>query len=112
MPSELGLETGEIASDGSIVYEGRDDGSSAAVQLLADGWVRMQTIIPDADANAEFTYTWGNGVDLRLNQDGSVDVVSARSQGAATSLVQIEAHGQLMPMVNRPPLSIKSTIIA
>lgn len=91
MPSELDLETGEVASDGSIVYEGRHDGSSAAVQLLADGGVRIQTIIPDAEANAEFTYSWGDGVDLRLNPDGDVDVVSAHSQGVATSLVQIEA---------------------
>ncbi|WP_129590768.1 hypothetical protein [Sanguibacter massiliensis] len=74
LPSDLGLDGGTVAADGTIVYEGAQ-GVDAAVQVLEDGSVRLQTVIPDADAQHEFTYAFGEGIAPRAAADGSIELV-------------------------------------
>lgn len=46
LPAELDVAEGSMASDGTIVYEGKKGSAGAAVQVLADGSARFQTITP------------------------------------------------------------------
>ncbi len=81
LPAELNLDDGKVASDGTIVYQSNDGKGEAAVQALADGTLRVQTIIPNGEAPHEFTYSWGEDVTPIKNDDGSIDLLSADSSG-------------------------------
>lgn len=69
LPAEVTGARGEVASDGTVVYAGTD--ATAAVQILADGAVRIQTITEDAEGPHEFTYTFGEGI-VPMANDGQV----------------------------------------
>ena len=49
LPAEINVSHGRTARDGTVVYPPTDAGETiAAVQILDDGGVRLQTVTPDA----------------------------------------------------------------
>lgn len=75
LPTEVHVSDAAIASDGTIVFEAEDGGTSSAVQILANGSARIQTITPDKTGAHAFTYTFHEGVMPELLADGSVALV-------------------------------------
>lgn len=77
LPAELELASADVASDGTVVFEG-ESGVDAAVQAFADGSVRVQTVIdgPDAPGEYRFDLAVPDGSVLELLADGSVLVTS------------------------------------
>ncbi len=89
LPRELDVHYGQVASDGTVVYQQNGGDAAAAVQVLDDGAVRVQTITPDADGPHEFTYTFGEGITPLENEDGTIDLVQDLGAGVSVSLVTI-----------------------
>ncbi|QDW64335.1 hypothetical protein [Oerskovia sp. KBS0722] len=87
LPAELDVAEGSMASDGTIVYEGKEGSAGAAVQVLADGSARFQTITPDVDARHEFSYTFGEGVVPTITEDGLVELVAETDLSAMKVVV-------------------------
>ncbi|WP_307295064.1 hypothetical protein [Microbacterium natoriense] len=57
LPDEVSVGDGVVANDGTVVYAANDDsGDAVAVQTLADGSTRIQTVIGTADSAHEFGY--------------------------------------------------------
>lgn len=75
LPAEVHVSDSTIARDGTIVFEATDGGTSSAVQILADGSTRVQTVTPDASGVHAFTYRFHEGVVPELLEDGSVALV-------------------------------------
>ncbi|MBO9553450.1 hypothetical protein [Cellulomonas sp.] len=85
LPDQVGGRA-SVANDGTVVYSGTGGSVAAAIQILDDASVRLQTITREAGADRSFTYTFpgltpvkgANGtVDLLANNaDGSVAVVA------------------------------------
>ncbi|RMI12999.1 hypothetical protein [Cellulomonas triticagri] len=63
-PSGLSVGNGTTADDGTIVYPNDGHDADVAVQALDDGSVRLQTIIPSADATHSFSYQFDDDVSL------------------------------------------------
>jgi hypothetical protein len=81
LPASLELKTGHAATDGTVVYGAGGQGVNAAVQALADGSVRMQTIINSATAPRDFTYQIGAGFKPFAAADGSIWVAGFGAAG-------------------------------
>lgn len=81
LPTELNLENGSTAADGTVVYNSADADSGAAVQALDDGSVRMQTVIPDAGSTHEFTYNLEGGFAPAEAEDGSMWAIGLDNAG-------------------------------
>ncbi|MBG6192378.1 hypothetical protein IWX64_003350 [Arthrobacter sp. CAN_A212] len=81
LPVGLALEDGQIASDGTVVYQSADDSVDSAVQTLNDGSVRVQTIIRNQDAAHEFSYGLGSGFEPVEAFDGSISAVKITEDG-------------------------------
>ncbi|MCZ4302515.1 hypothetical protein [Microbacterium oxydans] len=57
LPDEFDVERGQVADDGTVVYSTNDGGGDAvAVQTLADGATRIQTVIGSPSSAHEFGY--------------------------------------------------------
>ena len=82
LPAELDVTTAQVAQDGTVVYADAGGGADAAVQALADGSVRIQTIISEPTASREYTYALDvpAGSTLTVRTDGSVEVSGADGQ--------------------------------
>jgi hypothetical protein len=91
LPSELKLASAQVAGDGTVLYPAVDGGASAAVQLLDDGTARIQTLVPDAEAQHHFTYRFGNGVVPVVNEDGSVALTVNGPDGAPVEIGSVAA---------------------
>lgn len=87
LPSNLRVGNGEVASDGTVVYQSADDSGAVAVQGLEEGQTRIQTIIPDSGAQHEFGYAM-DGFQPAVADDGSVSFVAQGGEGA---VVPVEA---------------------
>ena len=75
LPKESGGRHAKTASDGTVVYPGGSAaGVDAAVQVLADGSVRLATILQSDKNPKRFTYAIGGATPV-LQPDGSVDLV-------------------------------------
>lgn len=83
LPPELALDAGVLADDGTVVFSSTA-GEAAAVQLLGDGTVRLETVIGSVAAPHRFTYEFGNGVVPVLRPDGSADLNSTVGTTTAT----------------------------
>jgi len=71
LPDEVGLtKQGEVASDGTVGFEGSQS-ASTAVQVLADS-IRIATVIDNSTASKTYTYDLPDGVEPVVNADGSV----------------------------------------
>lgn len=80
IPVEVNVMTGRVAGDGTVVYQGAGaDEASAAVQVLGDGTVRLQTISRHADSS-QFTYSFGAGIHPALTADGGAVLVADSGQ--------------------------------
>lgn len=101
LPSELNLEPAETASDGTVVYEATDEGSSAAVQMYEDGSMRVQTIIPDASAPSTYSYPVGlpEGGQIQIEEDGSAWFLNADGDliGGAAAPWAVDGNGSEIP---------------
>ncbi|GED09964.1 hypothetical protein [Cellulosimicrobium cellulans] len=91
LPAETSTHDGQVATDGTVVYEAVDDGAHAAVQALDDGSVRIQTITPSADGPHAFTYTFGDGITPVEGRDGAVELVQEIAPGVALTVGQVSA---------------------
>ncbi|WP_354505134.1 hypothetical protein [Oerskovia enterophila] len=91
LPSDLDLADGAVASDGTLVFSANDGGADAAVQILGDGSARIQTVIPDASAQHEFTYSFGDGITPILTEDGSVLLTTAVDASTSTVIGELAA---------------------
>lgn len=77
LPEEVNVGRGRVTHDGTMVYQGRD--VDAAVQILADGSVRAQTIIHTTTAPHRFTYDVGEGYTAALADDGQAALIPTDS---------------------------------
>ncbi|GIG41719.1 DUF2599 domain-containing protein [Cellulomonas phragmiteti] len=73
LPAEVEVDEALVADDGTVVFEGAAS-VDAAVQVMEDGSVRMQTVLHDASAPREFSYDLSlpEGSTARLLDGGSV----------------------------------------
>lgn len=71
LPADLELNEGKASSNGTIVYQSKDNSVDAAVQSLESGSVRVQTIIRSASAPHEFSYGIGGGFQPVQASDGT-----------------------------------------
>lgn len=67
LPSNLSLSHGEVAADGTVVYQGDVD---VAVQALEDDSMRVQTVIPDSESPHEFEYSLGADTTVMEDENG------------------------------------------
>ncbi len=76
---EIGLpekaETGDglVAEDGSVSYAASDEGAASVTVITSGEGTRINTVITDASASHEYTYSLGSG-EPRLLPDGSVEI--------------------------------------
>lgn len=89
LPAGLDLASGVVASDGTLVFSANAGGADAAVQILENGSARIQTIIPDASAQHEFTYRFGDGVTPILTEDGAVLLTTALDGSSSTVIGEL-----------------------
>lgn len=79
------------AKNGTVVYPTANaSAATAAAQVLADGSVRMSTVLNSAKSPQSFTYAIG-GATPQLQPDGSVDLVQTTT-GDGYTLVQTVGH--------------------
>lgn len=71
LPGAAREVTGQIATDGTVVYSDAATSTDVAAQALADG-VRVQTVLQDESAPSRFTYELPDSVVPIVNDDGSV----------------------------------------
>lgn len=91
LPEALNVRDGVVASDGTVVFEQDGDGAHAAVQVLDDGSLRLQTVLDSPEAPSTYTYDYGDGIELSLSDDGSVEIVDATTDGVWTVVGHIDA---------------------
>jgi hypothetical protein len=101
LPKELQVDRGNATDDGTVVYKGRN-GVDAAVQVLADGSVRAQTITNSPQAAHRFTYTFGDNVMVTESPDGKVYLGKIQNDGqVAVAEVDnawaVDANGASVP---------------
>lgn len=77
LPKELDVHDGKTADDGTVVYRQVGGDAAAAVQVLDDGAVRVQTITPDESGPHQFTYTFGEGITPVEAEGGTIELVRA-----------------------------------
>ncbi|MCL2785185.1 MAG: hypothetical protein FWD55_07095 [Propionibacteriaceae bacterium] len=77
LPEEISVRDAKVADDGTIVFASDERHSAhAAVQVLEDGSVRMETVMVSPQGPSEFTYDFGDAIPV-IQDDGSVDLVLA-----------------------------------
>lgn len=91
LPTEINVNNGVLASDGSVVYTDRTEGVHAAVQALDDGAVRLQTVLETPEAPKTYTYDLGEGVIPSLLDDGSVELLVDLEDGVRASVGVLDA---------------------
>jgi len=76
LPKEIGVGDGSVAPDGTIVYGNEIGAVDAAVQVLDNGSVRVQTILQNATAPDSYTYTFGDQSTLAVGPEGEIAVLN------------------------------------
>lgn len=100
LPDEVSAGNAVVAHDGTVVYAGEAE-TDIAVQATGDG-VRVQTILRNPNAPAEFTYTFDGAVP-ELNTDGSVALTIPGENGSTLLVGEIaapwavDANGEPVP---------------
>ncbi|MCL2317360.1 MAG: hypothetical protein FWC46_09805, partial [Actinomycetia bacterium] len=83
LPRETGGKHAKQAKNGTMVYpRGSGNSADAAVQVLADGSVRLSTVLASKNSPTRFTYTIA-GATPELQADGSVNLVQTTDTGGA-----------------------------
>lgn len=96
LPAGLGLEEGVLTSNGTVVYGSDSDDASVAVQALANGDTRVQTIITNSRAEHEFGYGMA-GFQAVLNADGGAAFVADSAEGLRIPIEKawaVDANGK------------------
>ena len=91
LPTENAVTTGQVASDGTVVFEGQQGDSHTAVQALGDGSTRFEVVLGSASAPSTYTFNIGGGALPVLRDDGGVDLSVPQSRGAFLDIGTIEA---------------------
>lgn len=91
LPSELRVNDGRVADDGTVVFTDEGGSAHAAVQALADGSLRMQTILENGGAPSSYTYDLGEGTTPILRDDGTVELTREMAGGVTTTVGTIDA---------------------
>lgn len=81
LPTGSTLSDGALAQDGTVVYPNASDAGSVAVQTLEGGETRIQTVIPNAEAQHEFGYGM-EGYRATIDLNGEAAFVATTSEGA------------------------------
>lgn len=124
LPASLGLDSGEVGQDGTVVYPSEDD-ATLAVQSLENGDTRVQTVIPDRNATHEATFgldgyravidAAGNAGFLQEGRDGIyVPVAPAWATDAAGVPVQTyyEVRGDRLAQIVVPSATTVYPVVA
>jgi len=80
LPHEVQAKQGQRAQDGTVVYASSGP-ADAAVQVLADQSVRLETVVKSGKRQQKFTYTFTGAVP-QLQKDGSVNLVATKDSGS------------------------------
>lgn len=75
LPVELDSTDGEVAANGTVVFADAGDDTHAAIQGLADGSIRIQTVLESDASPNTFTYRFDDGVTQVLRADGGADLL-------------------------------------
>lgn len=103
LPSEIAVEDGAISDDGTVVFLGDDSDTHAAVQMLEDGRVRIQTVLESPDSPHTYSYDMDSSVTPVLRADGGVDLVVSTVDDVTTIAGEIaapwavDANGRAVP---------------
>jgi len=101
LPTQVDVSLAKATDDGTLVYSATDDGSAIGVQIIDDGSVQIQTVIPDADAPTRYTYKieLPAGSSARTENDGSVSFINSGGVwlGGATAPRAKDADGDDVP---------------
>jgi hypothetical protein len=90
LPAEAEVKDGHVADDGTVVYPAdASDSPTVAIQVLGDGAIRLQTIIPSVGAAHEFTYAFGPGIHPVVTNDGGALLFEATPDGGAQVVAQV-----------------------
>lgn len=91
LPREVSAKDGQVSQDGTVVYEALEpSGADAAVQVLDDGSVRLQTVTSDSDGPRRFTYDFGTGVTPVVQEDGTVQLLQEIADGVSVEVGVID----------------------
>lgn len=98
LPKEIEVNDAELSDSGTVVYSDAGGGAHAAVQTLDGGGVRLQTVLQSGDAPDEYTYVFGEGVELDVQDTG---YVLAFADGELVGILDpawaIDANGNDVP---------------
>lgn len=124
LPDEIAVGSGVVTDDGTVVYPAADGSADAvAVQTLADGSTRVQTVIADASSAHEFGYRMqgyrpyksDTGEVVFVNAAGdfvSVDAPWAVDANGASVDTYYEIHGKELVQVVEADESTAYPIVA
>ena len=101
LPKEIAGKHSDKARNGVMVYSASDQGADAAIQVLTDRSVRLQTVTTSAKGAQKFTYSFGDATPV-LQPDGSVaivrffttPVVAEQTVGVIAPAWAVDAAGQ------------------
>jgi|GEM_PF-722980 len=82
LPIENLVAEGSVASDGTVVFEGRKGGSHTVVQALRDGTARFQVVLDSASSPSTYTFGIGGGSLPVLRDDGGADLLVSLDGGS------------------------------
>jgi hypothetical protein len=95
LPGAGNLDDAVVTEDGSVTYVG--DATTASVNVaVADDAIRVSTIIDSSVQAESFSYDFGAGVTVEINEDGSAvavveDTLTDPTTGQATAVDRIVA---------------------
>jgi hypothetical protein len=82
LPEETIVKNPRVEKDGTIVYTSSSkNGAHAAIQVLEDGSLRMQTIMDSAKGPHKFSYNFGKATPV-IQADGSVLIIQSLDKGS------------------------------
>jgi len=90
LPGASGLSVAEVASDGSVAYLGNEATPSVHITASSES-VRISSVIANAEQTQDFTYNFGEGVSVEVQEDGSaialMEDIDASNDGAHVETV-------------------------
>lgn len=88
-PREADVSSGRVAADGAVVYQDRASDISFVAHALKEGAMQLQTVA-HAPTATTFTYEFNDGVELFLQDDGSVEIGETTAGGSQVVYGHVE----------------------